>query len=142
MQKSFELMTFVHILQIKWVLIALLVACRIHYLIVPSSNPVGSWIFFLVIFLLLFFINMKSFSFGILKKCLSYHIWWEIVYISNLKWKIYFMTQVQYKRNHCAVHHFWFWIGTWHILGRVPGTRYSKSTGAYAPVAPVLTEAL
>ena len=32
--------------------------------------------------------------------------------------------------------------GTWYISGRVPGTRCSKSTGAYAPVAPVLTEAL
>ena len=32
--------------------------------------------------------------------------------------------------------------GSWHISGRVPGTRCSKSMGAYAPVAPVLTEAL
>ena len=32
--------------------------------------------------------------------------------------------------------------GPWNTSGRVPGTRCSKSTGAYAPVAPVLTEAL
>ena len=34
------------------------------------------------------------------------------------------------------------WRGPGHISRRVPGTRCSKSTGAYAPVAPVLTEAL
>ena len=33
-------------------------------------------------------------------------------------------------------------MGAWHISGRVPGTRYSKATGAYAPLAPVLTEGL
>ena len=32
--------------------------------------------------------------------------------------------------------------GSWHISGRVPGTRCLKSMGAYAPMAPVLTEAL
>ena len=35
-----------------------------------------------------------------------------------------------------------FWSSAWRISGRVPGTCYSKSTGAYAPVAPILTEAL